>query len=99
MPYSQFVRVCNLEEFFFGVNLDGAVTLGVGNAGEDESFGHLVVVWMIHKEKTDAGENVRVPLNTQVRHAMSLHLVGHTEEVLFGLINLSVNTEKGKRKV
>ena len=34
----------NLEKFFFGVDLDGAVAGGVGNAGENETLGDLVVI-------------------------------------------------------
>lgn len=34
----------NLEELVLHVDGDGAVSLGVGDAGEDESVGHLVVV-------------------------------------------------------
>lgn len=33
-----------LEEFVFHVNGNGAVTLGVGHAGEDESIANLVVI-------------------------------------------------------
>ena len=38
------VSIDCLEEFFFGVDLDGAVAGGVGHAGKDETFTNLVIV-------------------------------------------------------